>query len=817
MKNYYLHANWKLKPLTHFELPKNLRRANVAIPAEIPGTVHTDLFNAKIIPDPFCADNELKLKWIHQNEWLYWTKFDLPDEITLDAPVYLIFEGLDTISEIYLNGNIIGRSENMFRSYRFQVKKYLKTKGNILMVSFESPTTYGQKLEKERGKLPVALNSERVYLRKAQYSFGWDWGPSFPTMGIWRPVYICQPAAAQIKNVRFWVEKLQRRKAEVYIQTKIEGNLNDGELEVRLWDGKEYLQSTVTQLQKKKLIVKMEVPEPHLWWPNGEGHPYLYTLQVVLKDHQKRELDSWEGKVGIRIIKLILNEKNKSVFKFYVNGRYVFIKGVNWIPSDSFLPRVNDSTYRSLLTLARDAHVNMIRVWGGGIYEDQRFYQICDELGLMVWQDFMFACGAYPENRSFIENVQGEVKQVVQKLQHHPCIALWCGNNENEWIWHQKNQQSIREMPGYKLFHKIIPQIIRETDPWRPYWPTTPFGNETDPNSEKSGNRHQWEIWSNWKDYREVKNDKSLFVTEFGFQAPANPSTWQQCLPEDSRHPQSYLFEFHNKQVEGNERLIRFLAAQLPLQSAWNDFIYLTQLNQGFALKTCIEHWRMRNPKTAGSIVWQLNDCWPVTSWSLIDYQRIPKLSYYFVKQANAPVLVMVHQENSELDVIIKNDTTSSVTGRLQILLFENESGDVWQEKNISIRVSERSHKFIEKIFRQQLKNSQGWIGVISLYDQENNLIHRNCYSSWPWKYHRLPKPELRLLKNKTADQLSWTLTASQLALFIDFYSPDFIFYPRGFILLPGEVQTIYGSPLKNRKRPPQQIQKFCLNHYLSQ
>ena len=268
--------------------------------------------------------------------------------------------------------------------------------------------------------------------------------------------------------------------------------------------------------------------------------------------------------------------------------------------------------YETLLKYAKDANMNFVRVWGGGIYENEIFYELCDELGLLIWQDFMFACASYPEHKEFMKNVEDEVEQNIERLQHHPSIALWCGNNENEWIWHQEMKTSYKEMPGYKIYHEVIPDILKAADPERPYWPSSPFGSDDDPNAYSSGNRHEWGIWSKWIDYSEVKNDNSLFVTEFGFQGPANKKTFEKYLSKNKRYSQDPVFEFHNKQVEGPERVFKFLSGNLPIKTEWEDFIYLAQLNQALALKTCLERWRINWPVANGSIIWQLNDCWPV-------------------------------------------------------------------------------------------------------------------------------------------------------------------------------------------------------------
>ena len=398
--------------------------------------------------------------------------------------------------------------------------------------------------------------------------------------------------------------------------------------------------------------ISFRIKDPKLWWPNGEGEQNLYLLNVKIVDDNNFVLDEVVKNVGIRKIELVLKDKNKSTFKFRINHKDIFCKGVNWIPADSFLPRVAHKKYSDLLSYAKQANINMVRVWGGGTYESDEFYNLCDEMGLLVWQDFMFACGSYPENDDFLANVKEEVTQNVLRLQHHACLALWCGNNENEWIWFQEQKSSYKKMPGYKIFHRVIPKILKKIDHDRPYWPSSPFGNDDDPNSYNSGNTHQWNIWSKWIDYKTVKNDRSLFVTEFGFQGPANKDTFKKYLPKKNRNISDKIFEHHNKQIEGPERIIKFLSSHLPIKTGWDDYLYLTQLNQAFALKTCLEYWRT-NGRTNGSIIWQLNDCWPVTSWSIIDSDINPKIAYYFVKNTFALQLLYFKDEGSKIKVIL--------------------------------------------------------------------------------------------------------------------------------------------------------------------
>jgi len=817
MKKFQLNNKWFLKPLTKREIPVELNFPEQGIPATVPGTVHTDLLKTGLIPDPFYGDNEIRLKWIHENDWIYETRFDLPAEFNLKKPLFLVFQGIDTIAEIYLNGELLLKTDNMFRTYEIPVHQKAKKKTNYLEVHFLSPTKYGQKLKKEYGKLPVAQNSERVYLRKAQYSFGWDWSPSFPTMGIWRPVYLIQADVARIQNVRFHTTALEGNAAKIMVEVDIERQNNKKIILITcLYDGEnKILENKIQVTGKNSIEQSLKMLNPKLWWPNGEGEPHLYQLKVELFDTNGNLLDEWLGKVGIRIVTLQTQENGKSVFRFSINGRPIFARGSNWIPADSFLPSVNEEKYRKLLTQAKLANMNMIRVWGGGIYEDDVFYQLCDELGLLVWQDFMFACGNYPEHPLFLQNIEEEIRQNINRLQHHPSLALWCGNNENEWIWFREHNRIVEEMPGYAIYHQFIPKILQKLDPLRAYWPSSPFGLEDDPNSLESGNRHQWDIWSNWANYTEVSADKSLFVTEFGFQGPANRQTLEKILPETERNPKNRLFEFHNKQEEGNKRLFHFLAEHLPLSSNWDDFIYLTQLNQALALKTCVEHWRTRWPKTAGSLIWQFNDCWPVTSWSLIDSELTPKIAYYFIQKAFAPLIVYFKKNNDFLKIFAMNQGLNNFHGQLNISVWDTEEAGLLHTENVQIRILANENKEFYELPIAKLPETGNWVIIVKLLDESNEMIHKNFYSNKRWRHLKMPVPQIDLKVVEENTGYFAYLTANSPAFFVDLYHPKSCFSNRGFIVLPDETMKVKISGPKTGSIKSNEIKIYMLNNYL--
>lgn len=735
------------------QLPNGLFQKDEWLPASVPGTVHTDLLAAEKIPDPFQRDNEWQVQWVAEIGWRYRRVFQVPAEFLSNTAIQLAADGLDTFATIFINGWRVAETGNMFIPHRFEVKPLLRPGENEIEIRFDSPIQRAQELEKLYGKLPVALESYRVYARKAQYSFSWDWGPKLATSGIWRSIRLEGHRHVRIASLFAEVlldHDLQRARVLVMIAAeKITASPAEFVVEI---SGRDFHAHKQMVTSEANLAVEFSIEPPHLWWPNGYGAQPLYELKVCARIAGEI-VDEQTTRFGIRRLELVREpDAGGESFLFRLNNVPIFCKGADWIPADSFIPRVADEKYYVLLNLARAAHMNMLRIWGGGIYEQRIFYDLCDELGLLVWQDFMFACGVYPDHPEFTDNVRHEVATVIQQLRNHPCLVLWCGNNENEWIWNLETRRSYREMPGVSLFEKIIPEICAEHDPTRPYWQSSPFGGD-DPNSEQEGDHHQWQIWSNWADPAAVAKDRGRFLSEFGFQAPATLSTWRRFLTPADLQPQSVVFEHHNKQVEGSERLFRFLAGFVNMPHDFEDFVFKTQIVQAEALKTMVEHWRREKFHTAGTLFWQLNDCWPASSWAVIDSELQPKAAYWYARRFFAPLLVSFKPADKFIEVWVTNDALVTLTAEfeLEVLHFTGEVS--WARRERVLVPANDSLRLAAPAFAEFLLIDPHRQYLRARLRQEGRVLAENRHFFSRYKHLQLPPPHLAWQLKKTDEQ----------------------------------------------------------------
>ncbi|HPP16487.1 MAG TPA: glycoside hydrolase family 2 TIM barrel-domain containing protein, partial [Dictyoglomaceae bacterium] len=645
-----------------------------------------------------------------------------------------------------LNGKKIGETDNMFIPWAFNVKDYLVEGENELEVELLSPSKI---LEERANNYPVKLRggdySPRIFGRKAQYSFGWDWGPRLATSGIWKSVNLRGWDRGRIFDV--WVPtRTINNPAQINIEIDIELEESTSvDVAFRIISDKPVLEQRLRfTLPEGRVFLKipLSIKNPRLWFPKGYGEQHLYTVQLVLLDQDGNVLDKVEEKFGIRKVELVTQEDEKGEsFIFRVNDIPIFAKGANFIPLDSFLPRVKEEDYKFLLTKLKEAGANMLRIWGGGVYEDDIFYDLCDELGIMVWQDFMFACAEYPDDEEFSGKVQKEAEYVVKRLRNHPSVVIWCGNNENYWGYHAKWWGEREKFWGEEIYSKILPDVCARLDLTRPYWFGSPYGGR-DPNSEEEGDRHNWDVWTGWKDYKEYLKDNGRFISEFGFQAPPSLKTIKRFVSSEKElYPQSRDMEFHNKMAEGTERIIRYIARYFKITSNMEAYIYLSQVNQGLALKTGIEHWRNNKFHTSGALIWQWNDCCPVVSWSIIDYYKELKPAYYFVKRAFGDIKVNIEERDGKLYIFGVNDTLRPIEGKIEFG-FSSFKGQGRGRKEVEVEIPENSSVILASIPVGDANKFEEFFYVI-LYDRKGFIVDRSEHFFAPFKHLNLPKAEI--------------------------------------------------------------------------
>ncbi len=689
----------------------------ISIPTNVPGSVFETLIEHELIEDPFYGLNEHDSNWVYESDWQYEIQFDVKPSFLEYNQINLRFNGIDTFADVFLNDELLGSTENMFIIYEFDVKRRLKKVGNKLIVKLKSPTSIARQQIK---KNIINLNTGYAaipgvpYLRKAQFSFGWDWGPKLPDIGIWKSVEILGYDDLRINSVySFTSIKYNKNPKEIkhpeeilsispisailLIKIEIESHLKD--LSNQNYELKVELKSPIGELITKKIPInkieetlEFKLEKPLLWWTHDLGKPNLYVIKIsILK---AKIIDKIKQKIGLRDIQLIVNkDKWGKSFYFLLNGIPLFAKGANWIPIDCFIPRGKKlGLYEMNLKFAKDANMNMIRVWGGGIYEDDYFYDLCDNLGLLVWQDFPFACSIYPYYEEFIDNVKKEAIQNIKRLRHHPSLALWCGNNEIEWLWNSFLEEKVRiEDPdillkfkyGYaNIFELILPDLIKKLDPTRSYWPSSPSNGfvglnigKIDSNSPNHGDSHFWAVWHGGKPFSAYRKFNSRFMSEFGFESFPSLKTIKSFCPPDQLEFNTPILENHQKNSAGNTKIMKYMKKRFLIPKEFEKQIILSQITQAEAVEYGVEHWRRnRNDyQCMGALYWQLNDCWPVASWSSLDYFGRWKALHYFAKRFYCSIFASIKEEKNSVEFWVSNDQNKSYKVILSWKIYDSE------------------------------------------------------------------------------------------------------------------------------------------------
>ena len=657
-----LTVGWTATAIRGARIPVEV--ATAVIPAAVPGSIHTDLIAVGLIPDPFADDHEHLVAWIGSTDWRYSTTFDWVGDD--DTHTDLVFHGLDTVARVKLNGTVILESRNQHRTYRVPVRPLLVEGANELTIDFEAPVTYADRTSLELGSRPHVNHHPYNAIRKMASNFGWDWGIDVATVGIWRMVELESWSTARIAAAR--------------PSTSVSGDAGTLEVAVDLeFDRPTPLTLRVTidgtavtsAVTSAHASATVHLSEVRRWWPNGYGDQALYDVLVELLDADA-VIDSWSKRVGFRSIALdVTPDAVGTPMTFVVNGQPVFIRGANWIPDDAFVHRVTRERYFERVRQARGANINLLRVWGGGIFESDDFYDACDELGILTWQDFLLACAAYSEDEPMHSEMEAEARDNITRLMPHASLALWNGGNENlqgfqEWGWEARLQGKSW---GAGYHDELFPRLVAELDPNRAYTPASPWSPghpELPANDPTHGSMHNWELW-NRADYPHYRDTRPRFVAEFGWQGPPTWSTLTSSISDDPLTPESPGMLVHQKAQDGNDKLTDGLVAHLPYPDTIDNWHWAMSLNQATAVGVAIDYLRSLSPHCMGSVVWQLNDCWPVTSWAAIDGNGRAKPLWYSMKHAYADRLVTIQPGADGLTVALVNDFVEGWAGDLTI------------------------------------------------------------------------------------------------------------------------------------------------------
>lgn len=789
--------------------------SNEWMSARVPGTVHQDLLDHGRLPDPFYGMNEQKVQWVEKEDWLYRTVFTVTaDQLKSDA-AWLTFEGLDTYADVYLNGSLLLKADNMFVGHKLAVKDVLREGENRLMIRFRSPVEETAPQWDTDGFNYPADNdhSEKrmsVYTRKAPYSYGWDWGIRLATSGIWRPVKLTFCNGAVIDDFFVRQQEVTEQVAKVDNQLEINNvtsTSKEAQVKVVYAYGEQadtLTRTVVLQPGKNSLSMPAWIEKPHLWMPNGWGDPALYTFTATVSVDGK-EVASREEAIGLRSIRVVMeDDKDGKSFYFEVNGKPMFAKGSNYIPGDALLPNMTGERYARLFEDIRAANMNMVRVWGGGIYEDNRFYEEADRNGILVWQDFIFACTTYPHDPTFLKRVSEEAVYNMRRLRNHASLAMWCGNNEiyegmRYWGWKDKYSPVVwKEMTeGYDvLFRQLLPELVEANDPGRFYMHGSPYeANWGRPESWKIADSHNWGTWYGQKPFESLDTEIPRFMSEYGFQAFPEMKTIRMFASPEDYELESPVMNAHQKASIGNFLIKKTMALYYKVPEKFEDLIYAGLILQGQGMRHGIEAHRRHRPYCMGSLPWQLNDSWPVVSWSSIDYYGNWKAMHYQIRRAFAPVLVDAIKEGNNLSYYIMSDrlTDEELTLNLELMDF---NGKVYRKQKVDgLLPANTSKLFYQEPVEQALagRDSATTFMHMVVKSKKGEVLSDEIYYFAHPKDQLLPKTPLQWQVKQKKGYCEVTVKADKLArdIFIEVPVQGVRFSDNFFDLLPGQKKKV--------------------------
>ncbi|XMO86761.1 glycoside hydrolase family 2 protein [Algibacter sp. AS12] len=808
-----IHTNWSFKSLdgTHSGT------------ATVPGTIHTDLLENHLIEDPFYRVNEKKQQWIDKKDWEYTTTFNVLPNVYEKQHVLLNFKGLDTYADVYLNDSLILQANNMFRSWEVNIKPLIRLGDNSLKVLLHSPIKKGlELLEASTHGYPANMDQSEngeigdkkvsMFTRKAGYHYGWDWGPRLVTSGIWRPIIL--KAWNTIRVTDIFIKQPSITKAEAKIEFDVTVAIDKpflGQINILNSETKAVYKSIPIELNPEQNIasIPLSIKNPKLWWTKGLGEPNMYNFTVQVLDEDDNEVSRKDIASGLRSIKLIRDKDEVGEsFLFELNGVPTFIKGANYIPNDSFLTRVTKEDYKKVVEDAVNANMNMLRVWGGGIYEDDYFYELCDKNGVMVWQDFMFACAMYPGDEAFLENIKQEAIDNVIRLRNHPSIALWCGNNEISWAWsftdnpgwgwkklYTEAQQESIGKTYLDIFHDILPEVVTTYSNGTDYWPSSPqagFEPEKYPSYKNtSGDMHYWGVWHGQHPFEEFENYKARFMSEYGFQSfPDFETVKKYTIPEDY-DIESEVMASHQRSGIGNLRIKEYMGWDYNVPSKFEDFLYMSQVLQAQGIKTAIEAHRRAMPYCMGTMYWQINDCWPVASWSSTDYYKKWKALHYAVKKAYEPILLTIHKEGEDLVIHGVSDKLKALKGELKLSILDFSGKELHIEKHAVVLNKNTSTELLRKQTYLISKgfNKKDMVLKVEFYKNNEKPLAKNLFYLEKPKNLNLEKPTIQTAINTKDGKTYLKLSSDRLVknLYINFKNQEVFISDNYFDVLPNE------------------------------
>ncbi len=811
-----IYANDKSKPMEKIYLSENWQFSqglkNEWKSAIVPGTIHQDLINHDLLPNPFYGLNESKIQWVESLDWEYKTTFLVTKDQLMHGEALMYLEGLDTYADVYLNGSLLFKADNMFVGYKKEVMSQLREGENHLHIYFHSPINYVLPQWASNGFDYPADNDHydkklSIFTRKAPYSYGWDWGIRMATSGVWRPISITFYDVARIEDVYVNQKSITTDKASVDVEVEYASltQLKNATVEVFYGIGKEVeilVQQVDIEPGTNLITLPIEIENPKLWMPNGWGTPHLYDFSVRLSDGEV-VINEYAVRTGLRTIRLVqdADQDGGESFYFEVNGQPMFAKGGNFIPDDAMLPNVTAERYATLFKDMKEANMNMVRVWGGGTYEDNLFYALADENGILVWQDFMFGCTTYPHDVTFQKRVEEEAIYNIKRLRNHASLSLWCGNNEIEegikyWGWDKRFTSTVYDQMkiGYgELFHNLLPKLVAKYDAGRSYVHGSPFSaNWGRPESWKKGDSHNWGIWYGRKPFESLDTELSRFMSEFGFQSFPEMKTISTFAEPKDYQLESDVMNGHQKSTVGNELIEASMKLYYKVPEKFEDFVYVGLVLQGQGMRHGFEAHRRNKPYCMGTLYWQLNDSWPVVSWSSIDYYGNWKAMHYQAQRSFAPLALNAIEEEGVVNIYGLSDQLDGLSN----LSLEYEVVDFMgkvQDKGIfsNLGLSANTSALLAKYNVDESLKDHTYLNL--RLKQKGKLLVEDQYFFNYTKDLNLPNVELKVKSKKIKNGVELTLSSKTLVkdLFIETPVQGARFTDNFFDLLPGKKKTI--------------------------